>query len=261
MSLKKALRGILNPLRKALGRLVILPEPEDGNFVGEHGCVHTGASFITWNQVEGDYLEFGVYEGASFARAYQAIQGNRRRHVQVTTNVTPEYARWRDSKPRFFAFDSFEGLPESDDKQVDYGAGAYQCSEEGFRSNIQRQGVNLADVVTVRGFYDRSLTPQVKAQHGLRRVAMAMIDCDLYESTVPVLNFLTDIVGQGTVLIFHDWFRFQGSPDHGEQRACREWLEANPHLELIEYWREGPQAVSFLVNIRASAPPDRHISK
>ena len=77
-----------------------------------------------------------------------------------------------------------------------------------------------------------------------------MIDCDLYESTVPVLDFLTDLVGQGTVLIFHDWFRFKGRPDCGEQRACREWLARNPQLELIEYWREGPQAVSFLVNLK-----------
>ena len=37
------------------------------------------------------------------------------------------------------------------------------------------------------------------------------------------------------------------------QRACREWLARNPHLELIEYWREGPQAVAFLVNLREPA--------
>ena len=77
-----------------------------------------------------------------------------------------------------------------------------------------------------------------------------MIDCDLYESTVPVLEFLTDLVGQGTILIFHDWFRFRASPNCGEQRACREWLERNPHLELVEFWREGPQTVSFVVNLK-----------
>lgn len=252
---------MLHPLRVALGKFAILPEPENGNYIGEHGCIHTAASFITWNQVEGDYLEFGVYRGDSFARAYTAILGHRERHARLMPNATPEYRAWQARRPRFFAFDSFEGLPESSEKQVDYGTGAYGCSEAQFRANIVAQGVNPSDVVTVPGFYDRSLTDDVKIRHGLRRAAMAMIDCDLYESTVPVLNFLTDIVGQGTVLIFHDWFRFQGDPNAGEQRACREWLAANPQIELIEYWREGPQAVSFLVNMRASAPPANLLSK
>jgi hypothetical protein len=54
-------------------------------------------------------------------------------------------------------------------------------------------------------------------------------------------------VGQGTIIIFHDWFRFKGDPRRGEQRACAEWLARNPQFELIEYWCKGPQAMSFLV--------------
>jgi hypothetical protein len=93
--------------------------------------------------------------------------------------------------------------------------------------------------VTVPGFYDQSLTDETKRKHGLTKAARD----DRRTSTVevPVLNFLTDLVGQGTVLIFHDWLRFKGRPDKGEQRACREWQARNPQFELIEYWREGPQ--------------------
>ena len=79
---------------------------------------------------------------------------------------------------------------------------------------------------------------------------MIMIDCDLYESTVPVLEFITDLVQQGTIIVFHDWFRFKGDPNCGEQKACREWLDQHPEIELIEFWREAPQAVSFVVNMR-----------
>jgi hypothetical protein len=46
------------------------------------------------------------------------------------------------------------------------------------------------------------------------------------------------------------WFRFKGDPRQGEQRACAEWLARNPQFELIEYWREGPQAMSFLVSMK-----------
>ena len=220
------------------------------NFIGQHGCLQTGASFIAWNQVEGDYLEFGTYRGSSFIAAYHAIDKNRRNVVSANP-PTAELAAWKANPPRLFAFDSFAGLPGGEaERQADYVEGAYACSEDEFRRNVSEGGVDMARVVTVPGLYDTSLTAEVKARHGLKRAAMVMIDCDLYESTVPVLDFITDLVGQGSIIIFHDWFRFKGSPNQGEQRACREWLQRNPQFELIEYWREGPQAMAFLVNFR-----------
>lgn len=234
--------------RLAARRFVMLPEHE--TYTGEHGCLHAAASFVAWNQIHGDYLEFGVYQGDSFATAYRAIhdKGGRRSSF---LNPSPGHQQGLKECPRFFAFDSFSGLPEGPAaRHADYAPGAYACTQNEFTQNIVKLGVSPSDVVVVPGFYDKTLTSQTKEQHRLRQAAIIMIDCDLYESTVPVLEFVTDLVGQGTILIFHDWFRFQGSPMCGEQRACREWLERNPHLELVEFWREGPQALSFLVNLR-----------
>lgn len=243
------LSKLLHPLRLMAGRFAI---PSQVNYTGPHGCLKTGASFAAWNQVEGDYLEFGVFRGDSLAAAFQALEKERSLAIaQAGATQDPAFQRWRQTPPRYFAFDSFEGLPTgAGARQVDYAPGAYSASESLFRSNIAAQGVDLQRVISVPGFYDASLTPEVKQKHSLRQAALVMIDCDLYESTVPVMNFLTDLVGQGTVLVFHDWFRFKGSPQQGEQRACREWLARNPHLELIEYWKEGPQAVAFLVNLK-----------
>jgi hypothetical protein len=244
-------KKLLHPVRVLAGKFVL---PDQSSLVGPHGCIYAAASFVTWNQIEGDYLEFGTYQGESFAAAYRALEKSRREHANAQTAATkasPEYQAWARNPPRFIAFDSFEGLPPGDaPRHVDYDPGAYGCSEPEFRANIAKAGVDLSRVITVPGFYDRSLTAEARARHGLKKAAIVMIDCDLYESTVPVLNFLTDLVGQGTILIFHDWFRFKGRPDHGEQRACREWLARNPHLELIDHWRQGPQAVSFLVNLK-----------
>ncbi|MFN0186062.1 MAG: TylF/MycF/NovP-related O-methyltransferase [Aquabacterium sp.] len=244
--MRETLKRMLLPLRRMAGRFAL----NENNYTGTNGCVHTGASFIAFNQIEGDYLEFGVFRGASFADAYAAIERNRR-VVASSMPRTPASAGWFDHPPRFVAFDSFAGLPDGEAaRQADYHPGAYACSEPQFRANIAADGVDLSRVITVAGMYDQSLTAEVKARYGLRQAAMVMIDCDLYESTVPVLDFITDLVGQGTVIIFHDWFRFKGSPLHGEQRACAEWLARNPQLELIEYWREGPQAMAFLVNLK-----------
>jgi O-methyltransferase len=257
---RSTVKRILHPVRLLAGRFVILPEVEERNFAGRHSCIRTGAAFITWNQVEGDYLEFGVWHGRSFAAAYRSIMWHRRMHYRLAEDAnlpasfdpTPEYNRWKQNSPRFFAFDSFEGLPkeEGEDQHMDFAPGSYRCSEEQFKANLAKAGIDLRDVVVIPGFYDRSLTREVKAGYALRKAAMVHIDCDLYESTLYVLDFITDLVGQGTIIIFDDWFRYRGSPKRGEQRACREWLECNPHLELVQHWREGPQAMSFLVNLK-----------
>jgi O-methyltransferase len=248
--MKESLKRLLLPLRRAVGRFAI----NDNNYTGTDGCIHTGASFVCWNQIEGDYLEFGVFRGASFSAAFRAIERSRG-VVSGSVARTDEFKRWLANPPRFVAFDSFAGLPPGEAaRQADYHAGAYACSEAEFRANVERDGVDMRRVITVPGMYDQSLTAEAKKRHGLRRAAFVFIDCDLYESTVPVLDFITDLIGQGTVIAFHDWFRFKGNPGHGEQRACREWLERNPQLELIEYWREGPQAMSFLVNLKPGHP-------
>ena len=220
------------------------------NYTGAHGCLRAGASFVTWNQIEGDYLEFGVAGGDSLVAAARALIAERAMHAELGFD-SPDYERWKQTQPRFFAFDSFQGLPPGEGaRHVDYEPGAYGTSEAAFRANVARGGVPMDRLVTVSGFYHDTLTPATKKRLGLTAAAMVMVDCDLYESTLPVLDFITDLVVQGTIVVFHDWFRFRGRPDHGEQRACREWLARNPHLELIEFWREAPQAVSFLVNLR-----------
>ncbi len=244
--LRKIKRNVTEFFRTRLRRFLQLPP----NYIGDNGCIRAAASFCAWNQVEGDYLEFGVWRGYSFSVAYHSMISQRENHYSIGYD-TPEYLAWKSTEPRFFAFDSFEGLPSGEDfdRMVDYAEGSYSCSEQDFLNNLESNKVDLARVTTVKGFYNDTCIPETREKLGLKKAAVVMIDCDLYESTVPVLNFLTDIVQQGTILVFDDWFRFKGKPDSGEQRACKEWLENNPHIRLAEFWRQGPQAVSFIVNI------------
>ena len=243
----RLVRRVLRPLRVLAGRFAL---SEETIFTGPHGCIRAAASFVTWNQIEGDYLEFGVYRGESLAAAYRALEFNQRE--RRASGFDSPGIDWPDPLP--LRFDSFEGLPPGSGRatiRTIFPARMVARSESSRRTSAN-EGVDLARVVTIPGFYERTLNRETKSEMGLRKAALVMIDCDLYESTVPVLDFLTDLVGQGTVLIFHDWFRFKGRPDCGEQRACREWLARNSLFELIEYWREGPQAVSFLVNLKPS---------
>lgn len=85
----------------------------------------------------------------------------------------------------------------------------------------------------------------------LQKVAVAWVDCDLYESTVPVLEYLTPRLAQGAIIVFDDWYCFQGASDRGEQRACREWLEANRDIELVP-WQSHHWAGRAFIFRRAS---------
>ena len=71
----------------------------------------------------------------------------------------------------------------------------------------------------------------------IKKAALIWVDCDLYESTVPVLNFITDYVQDGTIIVFDDWFSFKGNLNMGEQRAFREWLKKNPSIRATEFHR------------------------
>ena len=244
---KPILRSIVVRIRRLALKALGLGSQQKKMFIGEHGCIRCAASHLAWNQIDGDYLEFGVYKGSSFAEAYRAIWDSRN-DVRAFIS-SPEVERWYQSRPRFFAFDSFKGLPGGEaERHADYMEGAYSCAEETFLRNIKEVGVNLNDVVTVPGFYDQTLTSEAKAQLNLTKASMVMIDCDLYESTIPALDFITDLVAQGTIIIFDDWYRYKGSRRKGEQRACHEWLEKNSNIELEKFWQQGPQTVAFLVH-------------
>ncbi len=82
------------------------------------------------------------------------------------------------------------------------------------------------------GWFSETLTASLAEEIGLSRVAVALIDCDFYVSTVPVLAFLTDLLVDGSLIIFDDWHLFRGHPDLGPQKAFEEWQAENPDLRF-----------------------------
>ena len=82
-----------------------------------------------------------------------------------------------------------------------------------------------------------------------KKAALINFDCDLYHSTIPVLNFMTNNLQNGTIMFFDDWKCFGNSPDRGEQKATAEWLSLNPQIRLVEYADQGPAGKSFTVRL------------
>src|SRR6202034_4517953 len=97
--------------------------------------------------------------------------------------------------------------------------------------------------------YEKTLPPALKQELGIQKASIVLIDCDLYESTVPVLNFVTDFIQTGTVLIFDDWYSYKGRLDRGEAKAFVEWLKLNPRIQANEYHKCGRTMMSFILQV------------
>lgn len=196
--------------------------------------VSTALSFVRFSEIAGDYLEFGVYRGGTFVNAWH----------QATVRDLHDM--------RFYAFDSFRGLPDPALSGVDAGGefvqGEFSSDRSSFERNLVRAGVDMSRVQIVEGFYDETLTETRRDELSLKSAALVWIDCDLYSSTARVLDFITPLVADGTVLVFDDWHCFRSRPDRGEQRACGEWLERNRDIRLVQYRDFHWAGRSFIVN-------------
>jgi hypothetical protein len=192
--------------------------------------------YLTGALIEGDYCEFGVYKGTTFGYVYK-----------WTSHLFP--------KLRYYAFDSFEGLPELkgiDNKngyRSNFSKGEYSCSVEDFLLNIKEQNVDLNKVIATKGWFCDTLNSKTATNIGLKKIAFAWIDCDIYESAVPVLNFITPFIDSGSLIIFDDWTSYKNLSDFGEQRACKEWLLGNPKIKLNHLFSYGSGGIAFTVEI------------
>ncbi|MDD5146864.1 MAG: macrocin O-methyltransferase, partial [Candidatus Pacebacteria bacterium] len=104
-----------------------------------------------------------------------------------------------------------------------------------FAQDMLHHGLPPAKFFTVKGFYDNSLTPALKEKLLPKKAAVIYIDCDLYASTVPVLEFTKDFLQKGTIIVFDDWNCFCGDPKKGERLAFRQFREKYPHLRFEEF--------------------------
>lgn len=192
-------------------------------------------NFVKDAKLDGDYLEFGVYKGNNFVEAYKTAKAKKLASM------------------KFYAFDSFEGLPKIEgadgEKEFEqFEKGQYSFSPNQFKQKIKKAGVNLNDVEIISGWFNETLTQKTKEKLNIKSAAIVWVDCDLYESTVSVLKFITDYLVDGTILVFDDWFFFKGNPQKGEQRAFGEWLKKHPEFTATEFHKYFWHGNSFIIN-------------
>lgn len=211
----------------------------------ESNAFKWASSYVVKNQIKGDYLEFGVWKGNSFIEMFRQIKVNSESFYQI--GIKSKNLENIFDEMKFHAFDSFEGLPDSStDKPIQYFSGNYSADQKLFLDNISKGGVDLNRVTITKGWFNESLNSKCAEKIELKEIAIAYIDCDLFESTVHVLNFITPFIKTGTVLIFDDWFRNAGIKKNGVQGAVLNWLDKNSDITLQHYHSSDTRTATFI---------------
>jgi len=175
------------------------------------------------------YFEFGCHSARTFSAVVRAA----------------EFLKMHDMK--FYAFDSFEGLPTTnvaEDGVFQTGEFATPISE--FKSKVRKMGgKDISDEYIIKGFYSESLTAELQAK--MPKVGAVHIDVDLYSSTKEVFAFLRPLFTVGTVILFDDYYCFAPDGKKGEMRALFEYCDENPEFKVKEWKSYSTFGQSFFV--------------
>lgn len=121
-----------------------------------------------------------------------------------------------NAQPRqMHGFDSFEGLP------WDWLGTHEQAGRYTQRGKPPRVPPN---VVLHKGWFDQTLPGFLAAHPG--PVSFVNVDCDVYDSTIYVLNQLRERFRPGSVIMFEEYYNYPNWREH-EFRAWQEFVKTN----------------------------------
>jgi O-methyltransferase len=189
---------------------------------------------LAFNQISGDYTEFGCNGGMTFALAYQES----RRHGH---------------QAHLWAYDSFKGLPPeqgTQDRHPVWNEGSMATSLDRFCALCAATGVPRDAYTTVPGFYAETLEAR-PVTDAPTDICLAYIDCDLFSSTRSVLQFLLPRLKHGMIIGCDDYYCYSATQIAGERRALREAFEENGRWHLLPYRDIGWGGTSFIVEDKA----------
>jgi hypothetical protein len=161
----------------SLYRAWISGMPQNGADVSRLYLLYLNARQILRESVSGDVVELGVYKGNS-AKVLREI-------------VDPERT--------LYLFDTFAGFDERDVTGID--ARTNRSSFQDTSLEAVREFVGTTRVVYVPGFFPESANTVTLPS----RIALAHIDCDLYEPMKAALDLFYPRMAAGGVMILHDY--------------------------------------------------------
>lgn len=176
--------------------------------------------YMAGNLVHDTAYQFGVYNGDSLI------------DIKNIFRIKKHPLR------NLFGFDSFVGFPENNEcKDGSWATGTLSSCEHFGSDGVDECVKSIYDKIKpqlneetklelIPGFFSDVCNKELVQKYGMGPAGYIDVDCDLYASTVDVLEFVIQngIMVPGTYLFYDDWGGTEGWKDglDGESRAHKE---------------------------------------
>ena len=217
------------------------------------GALHRSWGHVFTSQIKGAYYEFGVYRGDTFRASYRVYQDYSRWAQSQLSSPEPwrsrGFADYAGYCHQFYAFDTFQGIPENDEENITFAEGAFSCSLEEFtRLNRANGMVEDEQIRYFAGKFSEVNKTMTKELDQLQPAAIVNLDSDLYFSARDALAVVAPRLVQGSILLVDDWNAFAAARSSGERRAVAEFLTEHPEISLESWFPYHYSGQAFLVH-------------
>jgi len=191
------------------------------------GMLYKAWGYVFTNQLSGDYVEFGVYQGNSLITSYQE-------HAKFKKWLNGQMISdedWRresasnfiEHKVKFHALDSFKGMPSNNEENVTFKKGSFISDVEKVKDSCRKVGLKEDDnFIIYEGFFTDTSPLLIKNLKG-RKISILNIDSDIYLSAKNALEVSAPFLDIGSIILFDDYNCFAASNNEGERKAFKEF--------------------------------------
>lgn len=154
--------------------------------------------------ISGDYIEFGVFEGSSFSHAIRC-------YLNLKEYMPPN----NKNEINFFGFDSFDGFGKLDDSEYHpfYEDEQFKTSLLFVKDRVEKCA-NKTKFKLIKGFFEETLSVD-PTNYGIKKARIIFIDADTFSSSSLSLEFCKKLICEGTYLILDDFYSYKGSNTKG----------------------------------------------
>ena len=135
---------------------------------------------INLDSVKGDYIEFGIFKGKSLYHSVKVAQ-----KLKLYNDIT------------FWGLDSFQGFPvENHDFYI----------SENFKTSkktVENFFLKYKNIKIIEGFFNQSLSTE--QLQNIQNISFAFVDCDIYESSEEVFQYLNKRISKGGFIMIDDF--------------------------------------------------------
>ena len=185
-------------------------------------------------EIEGDYLEFGVFMGSSFCHSIRCYKRLGKLNSKIFNT-------------KFYGFDSFAGFGDltDDDKHPFYTDENFVTSLATVNRRVQRVAAGI-QFKLIPGFFSDSLKNGA-GQLGIEKSRIIFIDSDTYSSANQALTFCIPTIQKGTFIVLNDYYSYRGSESRGIARAFNEFI-SHCKIKVRQVFAYGMGGVVYVVS-------------